>query len=326
MIAKKTYNIDVVVVAYKEYSTIGPIIEKIEKQLKDLQERKVIKKARVIIIAPDKKTRDLGKKASKYSYTQTVEVPVGKPKALDYILKSNLLTGDIIVFTDGDLAWSDYVIEPLLKEFEKDKNIGAVAGHLVPTNSKNTMMGYWAYVTTQAGAHVERLKAKKQKRFLNIPGGIFAIKKHALPEYMPHDILGDDIFFTLQVHKKGYRVSYAPDAVVFVKYPVKLKDWIKQKKRTAGAEYQIRQMFKKDFKNIVPMRSFKKEVAYLPAVLRYASNFKEFIWSLALIQFRLYTWIMAFIEQKIFKRNPYKVWKRVESSKLKQKEVEKVNS
>ena len=313
-------KVQVVITAYKEESTISKIAAEAERQLyKLLQERK-IKQGEVIVAAPDKPTRELSLKYAKYGLIKPIEVPTKKPRAIDWLLKNNILDGEVVIFTDGDLVWSSLVIRPLLERLYSDSSIGAVAGHLVPSNPKNTMLGYWAWVTTQVGAHRARLKADEDKTFLNLPGGIFAIYGKLLPSSFPHDLLGDDIYFTYLVYKQGFRVAYAPNAVVYVKYPTTIKDWLRQKKRTSGAEYQIRQKYR-DIVKFKPMRSFKQEFSYFPAVMRYSSNFKEFIWGLVLALFRLISWIWAFVEQKIFKRNPYKIWQRISSSKYKKHEI-----
>ncbi len=313
-------KVQVVITAYKEENTISKIAAEAEYQLHELLSQKEVKRGEVIVAAPDKPTRELSLKNAKYGLVKPIKVPIKKPRAIDWLLRKKILDGDVVIFTDGDLVWSNLVILPLLRELRSDSKIGAVAGHLVPSNPKNTMLGYWAWVTTQVGAHAARLKADKQKGFLNLPGGIFAIKGRLLPSRFPHDILGDDIYFTYLVYKQGFRVSYAPDAVVYVKYPTTIKDWLYQKKRTSGAEYQIRERYP-DIAKFKPMRSFKQELMYLPAVIGYSSNFREFAWGGLLAVFRFLSWAMAFIEQRVFKRNPYKVWQRIYSSKYKKHEV-----
>src|SRR3989344_2846897 len=89
-------------------------------------------------------------------------------------------------------------------------------------------------------------------------------------------------------------------------------DWIIQKKRSAGGYQQI----SKYFKNPPIMRSFSKEIIngwYKP--LKYASNTKEFIWSLALYPARLYLWLKIFMDINNKHFNLLDIWKPVESTK-----------
>jgi len=63
-------------------------------------------------------------------------------------------------------------------------------------------------------------------------------------------------------------------------------------------------------------RSFWIELTYAFFVLKYASNVKEFFWSILLFPVRLITWIRIFWERDILKKGmPKDGWERIESTK-----------
>ena len=63
-------------------------------------------------------------------------------------------------------------------------------------------------------------------------------------------------------------------------------------------------------------RSFLIELRYAFFVLKYATNPKEFIWSLTLFPVRLITWIKIFWERVILKKDmPKTGWERIQSTK-----------
>jgi cellulose synthase/poly-beta-1,6-N-acetylglucosamine synthase-like glycosyltransferase len=159
-------------------------------------------------------------------------------------------------------------------------------------------------------AHNERLKRRKNKKFIDCSGNLIGLRAGIIKE-LPADLLSEDAYMSHYVWSKGFDTEYVPLAKVFVKYPTNLKDWIKQKRRSAGGYPQLNKYFKKTPK----MRSFSSEVIKGPVyAINYAKNLKELSWSLVLFPIRLYLWILTFYD-KISKKNFKQIWQRVESTK-----------
>jgi hypothetical protein len=96
-----------------------------------------------------------------------------------------------------------------------------------------------------------------------------------------------------------------------VKYTTTFKDWIKQKRRSAGGYHQL----SKYFKNPPRMRSAKLEMIKGPAyALGYAKNLVELFWSLVLFPARVYLWFLTFYD-RIAKKSFKQIWQRVETTK-----------
>ena len=302
--------LSIIITSYKESKTIGRAIESFINQS--------IENYELIVVAPDKETSNIVEKFknTKKSAKQISGVPEiqriseqnnknikyikdngkGKPAALN--LAFSKAKGSILILSDGDVFVENDSIYNLLKKFKKD--VGAVSGRPISLNQRNNIFGYWSHLLTDA-AH----NARKKKKIIECSGYLYAIRNLKLR--IPENLLSEDGFISHLISSEGYKIEYAPDAKVYVKYPNNFRDWILQKRRSAGGYIQV----KKNFKN---SRSFSKESTGIFFVLKYARNFKEFIWTILLVFARLYLWLLIFFDIKLRKKE-MELWKRIESSK-----------
>ena len=294
--------ISVIITAYKEEKTVGRAIESFLKQ-------KVDEEMEVIVAAPDEDTtrviKEYEKKDSRVKYVQ--DPGEGKPTALNICFK--IAKGDKIVMSDGDVYVSENSINALLRELNKDK-VGAVTGRPISVNSRKKMFGFFSHLLTDIGAHDTRLKYVNKGRFIVVSGYLFAMKK--LFDIIPKNALSDDAVMSHMIHEKGYKIGYAPDAKVYVKFPDNFKDWIKQKKRSAGGFNQLKEFFPKQKR----MRSFWEEIKegwYKP--FTYPTNLRELFWTKLLYFLRLYLWFVIYLDLSVKKKSFKEVWVRVESTK-----------
>ncbi len=295
--------ISVIIAAYKEPNTIGRAIKSISKQIR--------KKDEIIVMCPDKETADAAKKHNVKVYDDNgkkeFKEKKGKPHALNQAFK--IAKGNILVLTDGDVELETNAIKKILKPF-KDTKVGAVSGRPISINPRNNMFGYFSHLLTDAGAHETRLELNKRNQYLICTGYLMAIRKGIIKE-IPVNSLSDDAVISNLIYSQGYKTKYTPEAKVFVKFPTTLKDWLKQKRRSAGGYLQIKQLTK----NKDRMRTFIKESMGITKALSYPKNTKEFIWTIALVILRLYLWLDIFINIKIRKRSFSQLWKAVQTTK-----------
>jgi cellulose synthase/poly-beta-1,6-N-acetylglucosamine synthase-like glycosyltransferase len=291
--------ISIIITAYKEEKTIRKAIEAFLKN-------NIKEKYEILVFAPDDNTLNVVKEYSKKNnkIKAIKDEGKGKPCALNQAFK--IAKGDILILSDGDVYVSENSMQNLLKEFNNPK-IGAVSGHPLSVNSKNNKLGYWSHLLTYI-ADLRRKKALKINKKFYCSGYLYAIRKN-LVNQIPETTLSDDGIISYMIHEKGYNISYSPEAKVYVKYPNTLKDWIKQKKRSAGGYNQIKNWTKKE------MRSFAKESMGIFQVLQYPKNLTEFWWTFELILTRLYLWFLIFIDINLKNKSFEKIWVRIESTK-----------
>jgi len=291
--------ISIIITAYKEEKTIKKAIVKI-------LENKIKEKHEILVLAPDKETLGVAKQLLK-KHNQIVVIQdkgTGKPEALNLAFKK--AKGDILILTDGDVYISENSISLILDAFE-NKKIGAVSGRPVSLNSKKNMLGFWSYLLSET-AHYRRKKALQLKKRFYCSGYLYAIRARIIKK-IPSETLSEDGFISHLIYSKKYKVDYVPEAEVYVKYPLNFKDWIIQKRRSAGGYNQIKLWTK------IEIRSFSKESFGIFQVLKYSQNLRELLYTFILIMARIYLWMLIFIDINIKKKKLKKVWLRVESTK-----------
>jgi len=292
--------LSVLITAFREAGTVGQAIESFLPQLPA--------GAEILVICPDPETTAVvNRYAARHPAVRRVADPQrGKPAALNLGLRA--AQGDIVLLTDGDVFVAEDTLGPLLAPFE-DSRVGAVSGHPVSVNPRRTLLGYWSHLLT-AGIHHMRLVRDRADRFLFCSGYLFAFRR-TLVEHVPEDALAEDAVISQLVAGQGYRVRYAPEARVFVKYPTTYRDWLRQKVRSAGGHAQ-------DYVRKSPLRMRSAWLEMLNGTrlaLRYPRNLREFFWTLLLFVARLHLWLLVFLNVRLLRRPLDKLWQRVETTK-----------
>ena len=311
--------ITVIITSWKEPNTIGKCIECIA----DTKYSGIKRPFEILQLSPDRETLDAGFKTAKNlglsesEYIQIQDPKKGKPFALKLALRRS--KGEILIFTDGDTYFEKNSIKYLLEPFV-NKKIGGVSGRPVSSDCRDTMMGYWGHLLSDA-AHHRRIGTMSNKQgnyyisgktFFPMSGYIMATRDYDFD--IPQNILSDDAYISYFIRNLGKEVAYAPLAKSYVKYPRNLNDYYKQKVRSLGGFIQLERLniFKKDKQS----RSFWIEIGYAFFVFSYAKGLEEFIWSLLLFPVRLITWIRIFWERVLLKKDmPESGWERIESTK-----------
>lgn len=291
--------ISIIITSFKEPKTIGKAIESIENQMLETHE--------TIVVAPDDETLEAaGKLNKKYSSVKTLkDFGDGKSAALNLAISK--AKGEIIILTDGDVYVGNNSINELLSKIKFDKKIGAVSGNPVSVNNKNNLFGFWAYLLTEIANSRRRKAISTNKRFF-CSGYLFAIRKSIFP-VLPENLLSEDGFISHKVYSQNYKIEYAKEAKVYVKYPTNFKDWINQKKRSAGGYVQIKKITGKN------IRSFSTESSGILDFFKYLKKPRDFVFFILLCAARIYLWISIFVDINLKKKSHKKIWKRVESTK-----------
>tara|TARA_Y100000034_G_C6888027_1_gene408003 strand:- start:523 stop:1401 length:879 start_codon:yes stop_codon:yes gene_type:complete len=291
--------ISVIIASYNEPNTIGKAIKTfLDEDIEDLE---------IIVVAPDKPTIDSAKKIKSSSVKAIKEkVKAGKPAALNIAIKNLDKKSDILILSDGDVQIKKGSIKKLIKPFENPK-IGAVTGKPVSINSKNNKLGFWSHVLTKTADH-RRKKALQNKKRIFCSGYLFAIRKSLFPELNP-ELLSEDGYISHKVYGKDYRITYSPESEVYIKYPNNFKDWINQKRRSAGGYNQNYKILN------AKIRSFSSESKGFFDLFKFTSNPKELFWLLQLFVARVYLWLLIYKDINIKKKNREEIWVPIDSTK-----------
>jgi biofilm PGA synthesis N-glycosyltransferase PgaC len=297
-------RLSVIITAFREPDTVDRAMEAFLPQLPQ--------EAEILVVSPDPQTiAVVDEYAARYSVVRHVADPQrGKPTAVNVGLEA--AKGDIVVLSDGDVTVAEDALASLLAPFE-DPEVGAVSGHPVTLNPRDTVLGYWSHLLTD-GIHHMRLARDRatrggEARFLLCSGYLFAFW-HALIDHVPVDALAEDAVISHRIAQYGARIRYAPDARVYVRYPTTYSDWLRQKVRSAGG-YAQKYVRRSPFR----MRSAWLEATSAWMALQYPRNSREFLWTLLLFAARLHVWLLVLIRVRLLHRPLDTLWKRVESTK-----------
>jgi len=297
--------ISIIITAYKEPETIGKAIESFLNQ--DIKQE-----YELIVSCPDEETAQTVKKyAEKNERIKRFKDPgQGKMLALNMLFQQ--VRGDILILTDGDVFVGENSIKKILDAF-KDPKVGCISGRPVSTNPKDNMLGYWSHLLTDAGAHQTRLEKSRKGEYFTCSGYLFAFRNGIVKEF-PRDV-PEDAYIPYMFMKKGYKLSYIPEAKVYVKYPATFTEWMEQKRRIAKAYVNYKQI-RINGEPLPLMKSFSKEASEGPIkALRYPKSFKEMFWTIMLFKARLYMWLLTYYDTKIARKQHTDAWKVVKTTK-----------
>jgi len=142
----------------------------------------------------------------------------GKASAVNEFLK--IAENKILVLESADTIPAKETIESLCLPLLNEK-VGMVGAHPIPTNDKNTFMGYAVHLLWELHNQIS-LRTPKC-------GELVAFRK--LFEKIPEDTSVDEAWIEYEIKKRGYKIVYVPSAIVYNKGPETIKDYIKQRRR-----------------------------------------------------------------------------------------------
>jgi len=160
----------------------------------------------------------------------------GKAEALQNGMRHT--TNDIVVMLDADTCFEPDTLSRLVEAL-RDPRVGAVCGHVRIANQRSLVARFQA-IEYAAGFNLDRMAYDTINGITVVPGAINAVRKAALMHSggICADTLAEDTDFTLSMHRKGYRIVYAPDAIACTEAPETLRGLAKQRFRWAFGTLQ----------------------------------------------------------------------------------------
>jgi len=274
------------IAAYKE-----PLIAKC---LKAIMRERV--KKEVIVVCPDDMTASIVRKFKgvKLIKEQRKE---GKPAAVNKILRA--AKGSIIVLTDADMYIDKGSLSELVKPF-KDKKVSVVCARPVVTNQRG-MFAFWGRMLYDI-VHEQRLAGAE-----HLSTNLCAFRKGYVKN-VPKETLVDDYIIGLECAKQG-KFVYMPKAVVNVRFPSTISDFLTQRVRTFAGYLQVKDWYGSS------ERSLGGEVKQARSVFSYIKSPKHFFWVGLLAFYRLLAWFGAYWSYKVKRKSLKDIWKPAQSTK-----------
>jgi len=221
----------------------------------------------------------------------------GKASAINLFLKH--ASGDILVLESGDTIPAEETIENLILPF-KDPKIGMVGGRPIPVNNKNTFMGFTSHLIW--GLH-HRLALKNPKL-----GELVAFRKE-LDIKLPIDTAVDEAYIEALVQDKGYKMIYAPEAIVYNKGPETISDFLKQRRRIFAGHIHLKRT-----KGYMPSSMNKFEIMKL-IIEEIKSNKTNIFWLSGAVLLEAYGRLLGSYDFYL-KKDKHAIWSVAATTKV----------
>ena len=160
----------------------------------------------------------------------------GKARALQNAVAH--ATSEIFIFADADTQFDREALRYLVGALENEKT-GAVSGQARVGNPR-TFAARCQEIEYLCNFNLDRRAYAAWNCITVVPGAISAIKREAIEAAggISLDTLAEDTDLTLAIHRAGYRVEYAPQAIAFTEAPETFSQLARQRFRWAFGTIQ----------------------------------------------------------------------------------------
>jgi len=229
--------LSVIIAAYNEERVIDSTIEHLlASQYEGLLE---------IIIVDDGSHDSTAKKVMEWvnktsSTERTIilhkQANAGKAAALNHAIKSS--SHDYIVTLDADTMVSAQALRFLIEPLHNPR-VAAVSGHIRVGNFRH-WLGRFQQIEYEFAFEINRRAQDLLNCITVVPGALSAFRRSALLAAGPlnKETLAEDTDLTLQLHRLGWKVSYAPSAIADTEAPQNIKALFSQRFRWAFGTLQ----------------------------------------------------------------------------------------
>jgi len=160
----------------------------------------------------------------------------GKAGALNTALQSS--AHELLVMLDADTQFTPHTIGSLVAPLA-DTDVGAVSGHARVGNDNRWITRFQSLEYT-CGFNLDRRAYDERNCVTVVPGAVSAFRKSAILQAggLSLETIAEDTDLTLMLHRLGYKVCYAPQAVAFTEAPDTVAGLVRQRSRWAFGTLQ----------------------------------------------------------------------------------------
>ena len=151
----------------------------------------------------------------------------GKASAINLFLQR--ASSPVLALVGADIIPEKDALERLCACFE-DETVGMVGARPVPVNDQDTFTGHAAHLLWQLHDTLARRSPKL--------GEVVAFRN--VVSSIPTDTAVDELSLQAAIAKRGQRMVYVPEAVVYNKGPMTVRDFLKQRRRIYAGHLLIR--------------------------------------------------------------------------------------
>jgi poly-beta-1,6-N-acetyl-D-glucosamine synthase len=284
------------IMAYNEERNIGSLLESIASQTAG----DTI--SRIVVVASgctDRTCEIVSEFTRRDPRVTLIEEPnrAGKTAAINRFLLT--ASEEILTVSSADLIFQPQTILELLRPFE-DPEIGMVGAHAVPLNANDNFFGYASNLMWTLH-HDISLRDPKMGELIAFRNVFRRLNPAAI---------SDELSVYQLMRSAGYKVAYAPAAIVYNKGPGTLHDFISQRMRCIIGNLAI---MREHNVRVSTMRTLPVLRAALPHAIR---NWRRLHWTVGAAMLELYSRLKS---QPVYRsqrrRKQLQVWEPVTTTK-----------
>ena len=152
----------------------------------------------------------------------------GKAAAISAFLET-VRDADLVALVGADTRLAEGALEALLAPFD-EPGVGMTGGRPVPVNARTTLLGRVVHVLWELH-HEIALRDPKL-------GELVAFRR--LFDAVPADTAVDEAAIEAMIRRRGLRLAYAPGAVVHMKGPTTVSDFLAQRRRIHAGHLRLK--------------------------------------------------------------------------------------
>jgi len=291
----KENNVSIGIFVYNEEKNISNILNALLNQkLRNINILEIIIVSSGSTDKTDSIVKDFSKKNKKIKLL-TQKGRKGKASAINLFLKN--AKSNIVSIESGDTIPEQTCIEELCKPFLFDENLGMTGARSIPTNDKNTFLGYiihyWWWISNELPRYGEMIAFRK--KIVNKISNKTAV---------------DEAYIEAMITRKGYGKKQISKAIVYNHGSETLKDLIKQRKRVYIGHKLLQKEKNYSVQSFYFLRILKLTIKYIFKEKSLKGFFYLFFGALI----EVYSRSSGFFDLKLRNKNPY-IWDISESTK-----------
>lgn len=218
--------------AYNEEKNIGLLLDNL------LSEQDLPKDVQVIIVCSGcvdntpEVVRDFAKKDKRVKLVVENDRR-GKASALNILFKYVQNSDDKLFLLNADTSPQTGSIRKLVPPLN-DPEVGATMGRPIPINEQYGLSNSIVHIIWDLHHKISLY------RKIKFSAELCALRGSIIRE-IPHDLVTDEPFMEMLVQRRGYRIVYVPNAVVYIRGPDNLADLFEQRRRILIGHLQIQE-------------------------------------------------------------------------------------
>lgn len=233
-------EISIGICAYNEEKNIGKLLDNLLTEQELPQDSEIIVVCSGCTDSTPEIVRQFGEKDGRIKLI-IEEERRGKASAINKILETYV--GDYIFLIPGDVVPAQSSLSLLLKNISSDSRVGVVGGRPIPTNIENGFSGYLSHLMWRM--HNRTLKFLNDLNMSNHASGELMVFRRGIVEKIPIDVVNDDAYIAVKASLKGSLVKYCDEAIVYIKAPTNIAEYICQRRRVVYGHHRVKQLTKK---------------------------------------------------------------------------------